>query len=226
MAKFKAGDKVKVRKDLKVGKQYYMDSSKICDRFVDSMAKWRGKVVTIEGVGAGEKYFIKEAGYNWTDEMFEPAAVIGGPEEDLAENSWQPIVIYQRGDAVVALDGNTGTDCTAIDTTGDFNFYEGARVAAIALIDKLTDEKDPDCKFQVGDIVIALPDNDYGITTDGWLGRVTTVHPNGLIDLYGLMANNERFMTFTYLNPGAFRLADDEEIPVSWMKKLYEDAID
>lgn len=226
MAKFKPGDKVRVRKDLEVGERYYMDTRTHSDIFVDSMARLRGKVVTIERIGANKKYFIKEASYHWTDEMFEPAAVTAGSEEDLAENSWQPIVIYQRGDTVVALDGNTGTDCTAVNETGEFDFYEGARAAAIALIDKLLNEKDPDCKFQVGDIVIALPDNGYGITTDGWLGRVTGIRPNGLIDLYGLRYDCEKFMAFTHLNPSGFRLADDKEIPVSWMRKLYEDAID
>lgn len=61
--KFKIGDKVKVRKDLKAGEEhgYY---------FNDEMFEMRGKTVTITCV-YNDSYRIKEAGYFWTDEMFE-----------------------------------------------------------------------------------------------------------------------------------------------------------
>lgn len=63
--KYKKGDKVRVRKDLKVGESYVV-------YFNDDMAKFIGKEVTINSVGS-ISYRIKEDEWNWawTDEMFE-----------------------------------------------------------------------------------------------------------------------------------------------------------
>lgn len=70
--KYKVGDKVRVRRDLIMGKRYYMNYSSVCDNCTSEMINLRGKVVTIEGVwGNGSKYAIRECGYGWTDEMFE-----------------------------------------------------------------------------------------------------------------------------------------------------------
>lgn len=62
--KYKVGDKVKVRSDLRVGKSYG-------DAFVYDMSKFRGKIVTIESVWK-QGYRIEEDAYWWTDEMLEP----------------------------------------------------------------------------------------------------------------------------------------------------------
>ena len=64
--RYKAGDKVRVRKDLKERMGYG------CQRFVDSMKKQMGKIVTISNVVDDRYYYIQEDNYNWTDEMFEP----------------------------------------------------------------------------------------------------------------------------------------------------------
>ena len=64
--KYKAGDKVRVRSDLKERMGYG------CQRFTDSMKKQMGKIVTISNVVDDRYYYIKEDNYNWTDEMFEP----------------------------------------------------------------------------------------------------------------------------------------------------------
>ena len=63
--KYKIGDKVRVRKDLKVGGSYGV-------YFNDDMANFIGKEVTIDCVGS-LGYRIKEDKFNWswTDEMFE-----------------------------------------------------------------------------------------------------------------------------------------------------------
>lgn len=61
--KYKVGDKVKVREDLKVGRYY----SGVY--FNEEMAKLKGKVVEIKDVYS-ISYYIKECGYFWTDEMF------------------------------------------------------------------------------------------------------------------------------------------------------------
>lgn len=65
-ARFKVGDKVRVRDDLEVD-EIYGD-----DRFVKEMSGLTGKIVTITSV-CGSMYSIKEDGncYNWTDEMFD-----------------------------------------------------------------------------------------------------------------------------------------------------------
>lgn len=62
--KYKVGDKVKIREDLIIGKYYGGDS------FMQEMAKFRGKIVTIRDIDCGE-YTIEELkfGWHWTDEM-------------------------------------------------------------------------------------------------------------------------------------------------------------
>ena len=64
--KYKVGDKVKVREDLKIGKSY---NEKI---FVDDMEKYKGQIVTIKVVG-DDNYRIEEDNQDWywTDEMLE-----------------------------------------------------------------------------------------------------------------------------------------------------------
>lgn len=61
--KYKIGDKVRVREDLKVGK-FYNEWF-----FNEEMAELKGKVVEIEDVDS-DFYYIKEDGYYWSDEMF------------------------------------------------------------------------------------------------------------------------------------------------------------
>lgn len=218
--KFKKGDKVRVRQDLEVGKYYSMEDSDITDIFVDVMAGLRGEVVTINYVGI--KYSIEESTYNWTDGMFEDEVV----EQEVKEYS--PIVIYCRGNAVIALDGNTGLECSAERKDGTFDFYEGAHTAVINLLDKFIDvgedagEDEETGPFKVGDFVAGLPDNHYVITTDGWLGKVTGVYPSGRIDVYGLDDAGSMGMTFSALDPEEFRLATDEEITLDWLRKVWE----
>ena len=64
--KYKVGDKVKVREDLKIGKSYNKKT------FVDSMEKYKGQIVTIKVVG-DDNYKIEEGNQDWywTDEMLE-----------------------------------------------------------------------------------------------------------------------------------------------------------
>jgi hypothetical protein len=60
--KFKVGDKVRVREDLEIDKDYGF----YCN---EEMVKLKGKVVEIEDVD-NISYSIKEDTYAWTDEMF------------------------------------------------------------------------------------------------------------------------------------------------------------
>lgn len=79
MAKYKVGDKVRVRSDLSrydsTGKlkHYYMENDKReSNTVVDDMPDLAGKIVTITGVW--RQYVIKESHWDWTDEMFEGLA--------------------------------------------------------------------------------------------------------------------------------------------------------
>ena len=68
--KFKVGDRVRIRKDLKKGYdfKYYV---------ADKMEKFKGKTVTIYSVNS-EAYRIEEDNMNWdwTEDMFEGLAII------------------------------------------------------------------------------------------------------------------------------------------------------
>lgn len=66
--KYKVGDRVVVRSDLRIGTTYYMEDREDYDSLVDEMAKLMGCTVTI--TRAGSKYRIRECRFNWTDEMF------------------------------------------------------------------------------------------------------------------------------------------------------------
>ena len=86
--KYKAGDKVRVRKDLKINLSYGDDV------FAEGMEKFKGKPVTIDYIER-EKYCIQEDNNNWawTDEMFEGLTQFA--KSDL-----------QRGDIVTDSDGD------------------------------------------------------------------------------------------------------------------------
>ena len=71
--KYKVGDKVKVRSDLRVGKSYGEHT------FVHDMIKFMGKIVTIESVWE-QGYRIEEDAYWWTDEMLEPVEEMSAEE--------------------------------------------------------------------------------------------------------------------------------------------------
>lgn len=71
--KYKVGDKVKVRSDLRVGKSYGEHA------FVHDMFKLSGKIATIESVWK-QGYRIEEDTYWWTDEMLEPVEEMSAEE--------------------------------------------------------------------------------------------------------------------------------------------------
>lgn len=82
---YKVGDKVKVREDLVVGKEY----GEYC--FDEDMVQYKGATVTIERVITEEwAYFIKEDErlFWWTDEMFEPLENENSPDETNVSEDW------------------------------------------------------------------------------------------------------------------------------------------
>ena len=71
MARYKPGDRVRVRTDLVLGHTYFMDDKSERDSYVEGMDHFAGQLVTIKGI-YGKKYHIEEFGCNWVDEMFVP----------------------------------------------------------------------------------------------------------------------------------------------------------
>ena len=97
MAKYKVGDKVRVRSDLRIGERYH-DMT-----FLNDMAKFMGQVVTINKV----KYsWYGIDGYHdtfWTDEMFEGLA---------EEKPDKPTPKFKVGDRVKVIKITDGRDET------------------------------------------------------------------------------------------------------------------
>lgn len=71
--KYKVGDKVRVRSDLKACEQYGANIA------TNSMERLAGKIVTISRVGYAH-YLVEGMNYNWTDEMLEPVEEMSAEE--------------------------------------------------------------------------------------------------------------------------------------------------
>lgn len=71
--KYKAGDKVIVRHDLRTDHRYRMEDSKVDDVATPYMVDYAGQIVTILECFA-KKYRIVEGSCFWTDGMFEGLA--------------------------------------------------------------------------------------------------------------------------------------------------------
>jgi hypothetical protein len=84
MAKYKAGDKVVVRKDLENGCEYWNEDKTDSYCVIPSMKKFSGEIVTIKKVIGNGVYTIEEDGgmCAWTDEMFE------GKVKDVSEKKF------------------------------------------------------------------------------------------------------------------------------------------
>lgn len=124
--KFKVGDKVKVRQDLKINEQYGNLT------FVKEMQKMKGKTVTIEEV-CRVYYYIKEFKYGWTDEMFEDK--VNFIKSDLKD-----------GDIVTQRDGNKKTVCDNTKSLKGLN--DDSYLSKDNYNDNLID-KDGDTQFDI-----------------------------------------------------------------------------
>ena len=90
--KYKVGDKVRIRKDLIVDKEYGNES------FVIGMKGMLGKTVTIDSVNEGvELYRIRECGFNWTEEMFEDKPSLKGKIVEVAAGYTYYMITETRG---------------------------------------------------------------------------------------------------------------------------------
>lgn len=117
--KYKVGDKVVIRKDLKAGSTYGDDT------FLTSMKKYSGKTMTVDEIICGNKYKFKEdaGNYYWTDEML----------EDIED-----ITILVKGNKVIAKKADKVgiAKCSPED---DFDIFTGVRLA----IDRLEEKCKP-----------------------------------------------------------------------------------
>ena len=90
--KYKVGDKVTVRRDLKPDVRYKNYNDPIHDDVaVGNMFRYIKKQITIERITQNLKYVCKECpSYFWTDEMFEKSIII---EEDIYRDEEDKTVI-------------------------------------------------------------------------------------------------------------------------------------
>jgi len=115
--KYKIGDKVKIRKDLKIGERYGG-----C-LFVKGMQKLCREVVRIVGFSGLLRYYrIDSSGLCWTDEMFESDV------DTEVQGMNKHVVIYVDGNKVVARCGDK-EGVARCHPDDDFDFYTGAKLA-------------------------------------------------------------------------------------------------
>lgn len=124
MLKYKVGDKVKIRKDLKVGKLYGT-----CF-FTEGMKDLRGKITRITKVNR-MGYRIDSRSYYWTDEMFEDVDVE-------TQGMDKRVAINVEGNKVVARCGDK-KGVARCHPDDDFDFYIGAKIA----LERLKDAENP-----------------------------------------------------------------------------------
>lgn len=115
MLKHKVGDKVKIRKDLKVGNLYGT-----CV-FVEKMKDSIGKIARITEVNKRD-YRIDSRGCYWTDEMFED-----GVDMETQNNNKRVVIDVVENEVIAQCDDKKGVARCHPDDA--FDFYIGAKLA-------------------------------------------------------------------------------------------------
>lgn len=90
--KYKVGDKVRVRKDLELGKMY--GSNAFCNTFTSNMIPVLGKVVTIQSC-LNDAYGIENYIFFLVDDMIEGLVEEASPEETVKLYTWQDLCDYE-----------------------------------------------------------------------------------------------------------------------------------
>lgn len=151
MAKFKVGDRVKIRQWDDMKREYGLDpygAIMMPCTFMPEMREYCGKTVIIQDIAStlrDDRYHIKGGdGWCFSDEMFETPATIRAYEVLKASRTpktlkpHKPIVIYQEDRKVIAQDTQTGkTGVARCHPNDKFDFYYGAGLA----IERLTGYK-------------------------------------------------------------------------------------
>lgn len=139
--KYKVGDKVRVRDDIEVYREYKMEDSKELAWITPEMLKFKGEILTITEINQYGKYSVKEDNelWSWTDEMFSGMAT-----------SLPKVVITTDGKTTTAkmyegtkLLKTAKSKCSPEDT---FDFAIGVKLT----LERVT-EKEP--KFKIGQFV-------------------------------------------------------------------------
>lgn len=169
MAKFKVGDKVRIREWDDMEKQFGLNpvfGSIACTcSFSTGMKHLCGRTATITSIDADRgwcelEFDDKSGRLDWiyTIDMIEPVRK-------------DTIVIYRNGQDVIALDKRDGRKATATCSKDDtFDFAVGAHLALERLLPaKEPEKKEPEKKYYTGKAVYVLG-NDSGFT----VGKVYT----------------------------------------------------
>ena len=122
--KYKIGDKVRVRDDLRLEEVYKMDNGTDYDSVVFEMLKLKGKEATILTYTDSNKYLISEDGgcWNWTDEMFSGLAVSRPKIVITTDGKTTTAKMYKGKKLLKAAESS----CSPEDT---FDFAVGAKIA-------------------------------------------------------------------------------------------------
>lgn len=112
--KYKVGDKVRVRRDLEVGKLYGGYSA------TRDMAAFAGEVVTVSFVYSSGTFMCAEVGWHWVPEMVEP---VDTSEIHITTDGTNVHAILKRDGKVVK---RSVAKCSPSD---DFDFEAGAELA-------------------------------------------------------------------------------------------------
>ena len=136
MAKYKVGDKVRVRTWDSMAEQFGLDGTGIKvpgNYFVLKMKCYCGKVVTIARVNSYGEYHIKEDNREGTHSFW-------WFNDNMLEDVENTIVIYAKGNEVIAINKSTGETGKAVCAPEDeFDFKTGADLA----YDRLMGRKPP-----------------------------------------------------------------------------------
>ena len=167
--KYKVGDKVRVRDDIEVYREYKMEDSKELAWINPEMLKFKGEILTITEINQYGKYSVKEDNelWSWTDEMFSGLAVSRPKIVITTDGKTTTAKMYKGKKLLKAAESS----CSPEDT---FDFAVGAKIA----FDRLMKNVEMNIK------VICINDVPSSEFTKG---KIYTVK-NGF--LYG---NSERF---------------------------------
>lgn len=175
--KYKIGDKVRVRDDLRLEEVYKMDNGTDYDSVVFEMLKLKGKEATILTYTDSSKYLISEDGgcWNWTDEMFLGLAVSRPKIVITTDGKTTTAKMYKGKKLLKAAESR----CSPEDT---FDFAVGAKLA----LERVT-KKEP--KFKIGQFVRVI-ENDTCQFFKGQPVKITEV-PEEYVMCEGYLRYNQ-----------------------------------